>query len=87
MTKIVLASIGFLFSITVFLSFGIAMLAGSTEQLNGTIPADAQPAFEATTGAIVTAIDMTQYIPWIAGLIAVLSILLFLAGIVFFKFR
>lgn len=87
MTKIVLAAIGFLFSVTVFLSFGIAMLAGSTDQLNGTIPPDAQPAFDATTGAIATAIDMTQYIPWVAGLVAVVSILMFLAGIAYFKFK
>ncbi|MCL2862792.1 MAG: hypothetical protein FWE54_01655 [Methanimicrococcus sp.] len=87
-TKIILSALGLLFCVTVFLPFGIAMLAGSTEQLNGTVPADALPAYNATTGAIVTAIDLTQYLPWIAGMIVVISILMFLGSIAFiFKIR
>ena len=78
-------SLGVFFSVSVFLIFGIALLSGSTGELNGSVPAEMLPAFNSTNDAIVSSLGMSEFIPWVLGFGVVLAGLLFLAGIVMVK--
>ena len=75
-TSNVLGAIGLFFGVGILLLFGMAILGGSAEELNGTIPADLQPTYNVTVDTINTSISLSQYIPYLLILIAIVAALL-----------
>lgn len=78
MSKMIISAFAIFFCLLLSIPFGIAILSGSTSDLNSTIPDSSRPAFDAATGASVTVVELLQFVPYIALLIVLIALLMFI---------
>jgi hypothetical protein len=72
----ILGAVGLFFGFCILFLFGMAILGGSAENLDGTIPVDLQPTYDVTLDTINTSISLSQYIPYLLILIVIVTALL-----------